>query len=489
MNRRVLASLIVVLLLSNLIIGLRHQDVSAADDKDKDSPYKNIELLTSVMEIIRKDYVDGEKLTYQDLTYAALKGMLNGLDPHSQFMEPVSFEEMKQETGGQFGGIGVVIGSKDGVITVISPMEDTPGFKAGLMPGDRIIRIEGKSTEKISLPDVVKQLRGTPGTKVTLTILRPKSREVKDLTIVRATIKVDSVKDAKLISDKIGYVRITQFNEPTSDELEKALLKLEKEGMTGLVMDLRNNPGGLLESAVDVAGKFLAKGDLVVFTEGRNPSVKNLYKVRENRTHPKYPIAVLINEGSASGSEIVAGALQDTKRAIIVGETSFGKGSVQSVLPLRDGSAIRLTTAKYYTPSKKVIHEHGITPDIIVPLSEEDWNSIVQQRGGFSEEEDESGKGGKEKDSKDSKEKPKDSSDAKDPKGEEPPAVEKAPEKAVIENVPAEKPPVTEKATSFDKAEPRKVIVRDLQLDRAVDLIKGINRYLQIKTEHTPTGK
>lgn len=426
------------LLIISILFGMQSPPLSAASD-EKDSAYKNIELLTRVMEIIRKDYVDGEKLSYQDLTYTALKGMLNGLDPHSQFMDPSSFNEMKQETGGQFGGIGVVIGLKDGVITVISPMEDTPGFKAGLLPGDKIIRIEGKSTEKIALPDAVKQLRGPPGSKVTITILHPKSREVKDVSLTRATIKVESVKDAKLISDKIGYIRIIQFNEPTSDEFEKALSQLEKDGLNGLVLDLRNNPGGLLESAVDICGKFLPKGELVVYTEGRNPSVKNQYCVRESNKHPKYPIAILINEGSASGSEIVAGALQDTKRAVIVGEASFGKGSVQSVLPLPDGSAIRLTTAKYYTPSKRVIHEHGITPDIIVPLSEEDWNQIMIQRS-----------------------------------------------QAAFETLDDKNPSSSSDSTNSqdDKKDVKsEKIVRDVQLDRAVDLLKGINSYVQQRSE------
>lgn len=434
MKRRLLVGVITAWLISNILLGFRVQSLTAANT-EKDSAYKNIEILTSVMEIIRKDYVDGEKLSYQDLTYGAMKGMLNGLDPHSQFMDPPSFDEMKSETGGQFGGIGVVIGVKDSIITIISPMEDTPGFKAGLLPGDKIIRIEGKSTEKMALPDAVKQLRGPPDSKVTLTILRSKNREVKDITITRANIKVPSVKDTKLLEDNIGYIRIVQFNEPTSEEFEKALQKLEKEGMKSLIVDLRNNPGGLLESAVDVAGKFLPRGELVVFTEGRNPTVKNMYRVRESKTHPNYPIAVLINEGSASGSEIVAGALQDTKRAIIVGETSFGKGSVQSILPLRDGSAIRLTTAKYYTPSKKVIHEHGITPDILVPLSEEDWSQVVAQRTPIP--------GGDEE----SKDKDKDK--------------------------------------SKESVEEKKAPVRDTQLDRAVDLLKGITTYLQLKNGKT----
>ncbi|MDD2709995.1 MAG: S41 family peptidase [Verrucomicrobiae bacterium] len=463
MNRRLLVSLVVVLIVSNVLLGLRMQSLSAAsDEKDKDSAYRNIELFTQVMEIVRKDYVDGEKLSYQDLTYSALKGMLNSLDPHSQFMEPSAYEEMKQETGGSFGGIGVVIGLKDGVITVISPMEDTPGFKAGLLPGDKIIRIEGKSTERMNLQDAVKQLRGTAGTKVAITILRSKNREIKDLVITRAVIKVESVKDGKIISDKIGYVRIVQFNEPTADEFEKNLQKLEKEGMEGLVIDLRNNPGGLLESAVDVVGKFLAKGELVVYTEGRDAALKTMYRVRSGRQHPKYPLAVLINEGSASGSEIVAGALQDAKRAVVVGETSFGKGSVQSVIPVRNNCAIRLTTAKYYTPSKKVIHEHGITPDIIVPMSEEDWNQVMLQRSqALIDAASEKG-GGKQ---------PKDGGAEKGGKGGK-----------------NEKSEPMDKTGKTDKTEKKgrenhenRSLVRDVQLDRAVDLLKGINVYMERK--------
>jgi carboxyl-terminal processing protease len=432
MKKRIVFPIIFILLCTNLILGIRLERLSAADEDEKDEAYKNIELFTSVMEIIRKDYVDGANLTYQDLVYSALKGMLNGLDPHSQFMEPNAYKEMKEETEGQFGGIGVVIGMKDSIITVISPIEDTPGFKAGLLPGDKIIRIEGKSTDKVSLTDAVKQLRGAPGTKVTLTLVRSKSNEVKEFTITRAIIKVESVKGAELINEKIGYVRITEFKERTAQEFEDALDKLEKQGMEGLVIDLRGDPGGLLESAVDVAGKFLAKGDLVVSTEGRNPSVKNLYRVRNNDQHPAYPIAILINAGSASGSEIVAGALQDTKRAVIVGETSFGKGSVQSVMPLRDGSAIRLTTAKYYTPSRKPIHEHGIVPDIVVPMSEEDWAQILRQRsqGKFGEDE--------EKDTD-------------------------KPEKA-----------------NDKKEQP----IRDVQLDRAVDLLKGVSVFMKHGSEH-----
>ncbi len=382
--KRVTIAVIVVLLGINLAIAARIYS-EASTKQDKDNPYAQMELITKVMELIRKEYVDGDKATYTNLTYGALKGMLNSLDPHSQFMDPGIYQDMKEDTEGKFGGIGIVISmSKEGFLTVVAPMEDTPGAKAGLLPGDRIIKIDGKVTEKLSLQEAVRQLRGDPGTKVTITMFRSKAKDpsdkIKDYSIERAEIKVDSVKDAKILSDGIGYVRITQFNDPTADEFEKALRKLEGQGMTALILDLRNNPGGLLESARRVASKFVRSGELIVSTEGRDPAQKSVYRSDSNKKRLNIPLVVLVNEGSASGSEIVAGALQDLKRAVLVGETTFGKGSVQSILQLPDGSAMRLTTAKYYTPSHKVIHEHGVTPDIIVPISEEDERKLFEQR-------------------------------------------------------------------------------------------------------------
>lgn len=382
--KRIAITVVVVLLGINLAIAARIY--SDAAKSEKDNPYAQIELITKVMELIRKDYVDSDKVAYTNLAYGALHGMLNSLDPHSQFMEPAAYQDMKDDTEGKFGGLGIVISmSKEGFLTVVAPMEDTPGARAGLLPGDRIIKIEGKMTDKMSLQDAVRQLRGDPGTKVTLSVYRQKaknpSEKIKDYTIERAEIKVESVKDAKIIEDGIGYVRITQFNEPTADEFEKALTKLEKQGMDALIIDLRNNPGGLLESARRIASKFVPSGKIIVTTEGRNPA-QNPPPYRADGRKPRldYPIVILVNNGSASGSEIVAGALQDLKRAVLVGETTFGKGSVQSILQLPDGSAIRLTTAKYYTPSHKVIHEHGVTPDIIVPISEEDERKLLEQR-------------------------------------------------------------------------------------------------------------
>jgi carboxyl-terminal processing protease len=393
--KRIGIGLIVVLLGLNLFVAARLYSEAAARP-DKDNPYAQMELITRVMELIRRDYADAEALSYRDLAYGALRGMLNSLDPHSQFMEPQAYSDMRGETEGKFGGLGIVISmSREGFITIVAPMEDTPGARAGLLPGDRIIKIEGKLTEKMSLQDAVRLLRGEPGTSVTITIFRQRAKDpadrVKDYTIERAVIRVESVRDARIIEDDIGYVRITQFNEPTTDDLERALTKLEARGMNALILDLRNNPGGLLEQARKVTSKFVPAGQLIVSTEGRDPSKRLLYKAERGKKRLNIPLVVLINNGSASGSEIVAGALQDLKRAVVVGETSFGKGSVQSIMQLPDGSAVRLTTAKYYTPSHKVIHEHGITPDIIVPISEEDERKLLEQRSraGLPPDEDE----------------------------------------------------------------------------------------------------
>jgi carboxyl-terminal processing protease len=386
MKRRLIYGVVVVGLTVNLLIGARIY-VATAQAAEKDSPYSSLELFSFVLEKVRKDYVDGQKLSYQDLVYGALKGMLNTLDPHSEFMEPEKYKELQNDTQGAFGGLGIVVSLKDNFVTVVAPMDDSPGFKAGIMSGDRIIRIDGMSTEKMSLPDAVKSLRGDPGTEVKISVFRPSSGQVQDFTLTRSVINIDMVKDIHgkkefpLGEDKIGYIRLVQFGEKTSDDLEQALTTLKKQGMQGLVLDLRWNPGGLLDQAVDVCEKFLPRGQLVVSTEGRNPT-QNSRRVANGRGDELHgmPVVVLINLGSASASEIVAGCLQDLKRGIVLGEKSFGKGSVQSILPLQDGSALRLTTAKYYTPSHKVIHEEGITPDIIVPMSELEDRDILLLR-------------------------------------------------------------------------------------------------------------
>jgi carboxyl-terminal processing protease len=427
MNRRAIYVFLAALLGLNLVLGAQIY-LYSANAAGKDDPYANIKLLTEVLEKVRQEYVDGGQLSYQELVYGALKGMLSTLDPHSEFLEPRKYEELKKDTQGEFGGVGIVITLKDKFLTVVAPMEDTPGFRAGIMSGDRIMKIDGKSTEKFLLEDAVKRLRGEPGTDVTLTMFRPSSAQVKEFKVTRAVVKVDTVKDLNgrrefpLGEDKIGYVRLTQFGEKTSSELDAALKVLQSQGMQALILDLRGNPGGLLEQAGQVAEKFVPRGTLIVSTEGRNSTQKSEYRARGSRSYYNQPMVVLVNGGSASASEIVAGCLQDlqpTTRAIIVGEQTFGKGSVQSILPLPDGSALRLTTAKYYTPSHKVIHEFGITPDIIVPMTEEEERDLFLSRvpGGLE---------------------------------------------------------------SLDEKDRERVSnARDAQLDRAMDLLKGINLYTQ----------
>lgn len=367
-----------LLLAANLMVGARLYQEDP-DANDREDAYEKMAVLTTVMQHIRKNYVDPEDTGYSELIYGALRGMLQSLDAHSQFLDPDMYADMKEDTSGQFGGLGIVISLKDGILTIVAPMEGTPGFEAGLLAGDRIIEIDGESSEGLSLPEAVKKLRGAPGSAVTLKILRG-DNEIEEVTIVREDIEVPSVKDAALLEDGIGYVRITQFNTPTADDLLEALEDLEGQGMRGLIIDLRNNPGGLLESAISVCQKFLQRGDLIVYTQGNDPARKTLFRARGRHRYPDLPLAILVNGGSASASEIVAGALQDHNRAILIGEKTFGKGSVQSVIGLDDGSAIRLTTAKYYTPSESVIHDRGIMPRIEVPMSPEQLRRLMLQR-------------------------------------------------------------------------------------------------------------
>ncbi|HEV3272479.1 MAG TPA: S41 family peptidase [Candidatus Methylacidiphilales bacterium] len=361
---------------------------SAAPAEKPDESYQYTLLFARVLQLIRQDYVDPDKVGYKDLTYAALRGMLASLDPHSQFLDEESFQDIQRETKGEFSGLGIVVGVKDGGIIILSPMEDTPGERAGLMPGDRILKIDGKNTEKMTLAAAEKALKGEPGEKARLTLLRPVAGApgggtVFEVVLTRETIRVSSVKDARLLpasmagQEKIGYVRIEEFGENTPDELDHALESLEQAGIEGLVIDLRNNPGGLLDSAVDVAGKFLPPNTVIVSTRGRTAEESEDFRARPQPVHPDYPIALLINGYSASGAEIVAGALKDLNRAILVGETTFGKGSVQTVQPLGNGVGLRLTMAKYYTPSKKTIQAVGVSPDIEVPISDTEERRII----------------------------------------------------------------------------------------------------------------
>lgn len=390
MKRRILYGILLGALAVNLFVGAQvyFANVQAAE---KDDALPNLRLFSTVLDRVRQEYVDGEKLSYQELIHGALKGMLSTLDPHSEFMEANKYDDLKKDTQGEFGGVGIVISMKDNYLTVVAPMEGTPGFKAGILTGDRIVKIDGKSTEKVSLNEAVKRLRGLPDTDVTLTTYRPSSGQFKDHVLTRAKIKVDTVKDINgrrefpLSEDKVGYIRLVQFGEATSGDLDDALRRLASAGAESLILDLRDNPGGLLDQAVQVCEKFLPAEQLIVSTEGRDSKTKAMYHGKGRGKHPALPIVVMVNNGSASASEIVAGCLQDCTaksvcKAIVVGEQTFGKGSVQNILPLQNGSALRLTTAKYYTPSHKVIHEKGITPDIIVPMSDEETRNIFLKR-------------------------------------------------------------------------------------------------------------
>src|SRR6516164_3479619 len=354
---------------------------------EEDNGYSQIAIFAKALELIRQDYVDENKTGYHDLVNAAMKGMLSSLDPHSQFMDPNDFRDMQDDTRSRFNGLGIEVSMKNGLPTVVTAMEDTPAAKAGILSGDQILRINGISTDKMDLQDAISVLRGPAGAKVTLTLLRPATKEIKEYALQRAEIKIQSVKGARLLEAeltgpfKIGYIRLIQFNEPTAEELSKALDDLQKQGMQALILDLRNNPGGLLNSAVDVCAQFLPPNTKVVSTQGRVASQQHDYSTSgAKKDRPNFPMAVLVNEGSASGAEIVCGALKDLHRAVLVGETTFGKGSVQNVMQLPDGSALRFTTAKYYTPSKQVIHGNGVTPNIRVPMSVEQERQLFVAR-------------------------------------------------------------------------------------------------------------
>ncbi|MCX5687212.1 MAG: S41 family peptidase [Candidatus Omnitrophica bacterium] len=366
--------IVLLLVIASFAVGITAHNMSFAEKQQEqqkqktDDLYKELELFSDAISVIRADYV--EEKTSKDLIYGALKGMLSSLDPYSQFMDPDTYSEMKVETEGEFGGIGIEITLKDDLLTIISPIDDTPAYKAGIKAGDKIVKIDGSTTKDLTLIDAVKKLRGKPGTNVTIIVLRESNKKLLEFTITRAIIKIASIKKAEILEPGIGYIRLTEFQENTPKDLSDALKKLEAENLKGLILDLRNNPGGLLDVAVDVGGKFIQEGKVIVSTKGRVETQNIEFKSKNKNNHLNYPMVILINGGSASASEIVAGALQDYKRAILLGTKSFGKGSVQTVVPMPDGSGIRLTTSKYFTPNGRSIHGLGIMPDIIVEYEE-----------------------------------------------------------------------------------------------------------------------
>lgn len=356
-------SLLVMLCLGAFIlIGIYNDSkVSAALDKNI---YKDIKTFNEVYDMVKKNYVD--EINSTTLIQGAINGMVKSLDPHSSFMTPELYKELEVETQGHFGGVGLEITLLKDILTVVSPIEDTPAFVAGIKSGDQIIRIDGKTTKDITIIEAVKKLRGPKDTKVTITIMREKMTTPKDITLTRAIIQVKSVK-VKKFEDHIGYIRIASFQEKTADDLRKALKEISEKStpMNGLVLDLRNDPGGLLTQAIEVSDVFLTTG-IIVSTRGRVKSMETKTMAKYDGNEITCPIVVLVNEGTASAAEIVAGALQDNGRALIMGTQTFGKASVQTVIPLEDGSALKLTTARYYTPKGRSIQAEGIKPDIIV---------------------------------------------------------------------------------------------------------------------------
>jgi len=365
-----IVSVILLVFLLGITIGLSRSHKASARSNNI---YEELKVFTDVLGLLQKEYVEETKSN--ELMYGAIKGMLETLDPHSAFMPPNMYKEMQEETKGRFEGLGIEITIKEGILMVVSPIEDTPAFKAGIMAGDQILKIDGDSTKNLTLMDSVKRLRGPKGTQVTITIMREGFTKPREFTLTRDVIPVRSVRH-ELLEKQYGYIRLSQFQEKTEGELDKALKALEEESkgsMKGLVLDLRNNPGGLLDQAVKVADRFIESG-LIVSMEGRREDQKMKFFAHSQGTIARYPLIVLVNGGSASASEIVAGAIQDHGRGILVGTQTFGKGSVQTIFPLKDGSGLRLTTARYFTPNGRSIQAKGIIPDILVKpaLSEEE---------------------------------------------------------------------------------------------------------------------
>ncbi len=341
------------------VIGFYSDSRVAAVDQDT---YKNLKVFNEALDIIDKNYV--EKVDPKSVMQGAINGMVKSLDPHSTYLTSDMYKELQTETRGSFGGIGIEITILNDVLTVVSPIADTPAFIAGIKSGDQIIKIDDKSTKGMSILEAVKKLRGPENTQVKMTIMRKDLAQPKDFTITRAVIKIKSVKH-KIYEGRIGYIRVSSFQEKTSEELRKSLIEIEKDAkpLIGIVLDLRNDPGGLLDQAVKVSDAFLKSGTIVSI-KGRVKNLESRFAARDDGNEPACPMVVLVNEGSASASEIVAGALQDNGRAIVLGTQTFGKGSVQTVIPFEDGSAMKLTTAKYYTPKGKSIQAEGITPDV-----------------------------------------------------------------------------------------------------------------------------
>ncbi len=350
----------------SLVLAVNFVHQVAAKETALGDSYRHLKIFTDVLALVRKNYVN--EVDVKELVEGAVKGMLSSLDPHSGYLTTDMYKELQVETKGEFGGLGIEITVKDGLLTVVTPIEDSPAFRAGVQAGDQIIKIGEEFTKDLTLIDAVKKMRGPKGTPVTISVHREGVRDLIPITVIRDIIHVDSVR-SRTLEKGFGYIRLAQFQEGSASEFKSALKEITTEsgerGLQGLVIDLRNNPGGLLTQAIRVADIFLTDG-VIVYTDGRLESQKQKYYAHNDGIEAEFPMVVLVNGGSASASEIVAGALQDHERAVILGTQSFGKGSVQTILPMENGSALRLTTALYYTKSGRSIQAQGIKPDIVV---------------------------------------------------------------------------------------------------------------------------
>jgi carboxyl-terminal processing protease len=441
----VVGPMIALALLCGVVIGKGWERTGHAGET-----YEELKTFSEVLNQVQKHYVDETKP--KDLIQGAIRGMLSTLDPHSAYMTPEMYKEMQVETRGEFGGVGIQIGVKDNRLAVIAPIEGTPAYRAGIKAGDFIIKVNDDSTKDLTLMDAVQKMRGPKGSKVNLTIQRDGTADPLVFTLVRDTIKIESVK-SKVI-DNLGYVRLTQFQEATGRDLSKAIKQFKEQKVQGTILDLRNNPGGLLTAAVDVSEQFLPSGKLVVYTKSREGK-KDEWFAKSKDQLEDLPVIILVNEGSASASEIVAGALQDWGRAVVVGTTSFGKGSVQTILALGDGSGLRLTTAKYYTPKGRSIQSTGITPDIVVKLP---TPVLAKASEGKPAEKDAEVKGGKPPTGKDAS-----------------PLNGKAPEETSPKNG---TPPQSLSAEAGGELS----LEQDVQLQKAVELLKSWKIFKELKS-------
>jgi carboxyl-terminal processing protease len=362
-----------------LLVGLAVAPLRLNAQTNPDDTYAKIKILSLVLHEIQQKYVEDQQA--ESLIYGAIKGMVETLDPHSSFLTPDEMKEFQIETRGNFTGVGIEIAMEDGMLTVVSPIEGTPAFRAGIEAGDKIMKVDGESTQDLSLVEAVRLIRGPKGSTVVLSVQREGVDELLDISIVRDVIPLRSVR-SEILEKGYGYLRVSNFQGDTSDKTEQALLDLQSQSgpLKGLILDLRNNPGGLLDQSVRVADLFLKKGGMIVYTKGKIEEQNMEFKAEQSEVAKNYPIVILVNEGSASASEIVAGALQDQNRAIVLGAKTFGKGSVQTIIPLPDGSGLRLTTARYYTPSGRSIQATGIEPDVVVPGRLSNSGNVVREK-------------------------------------------------------------------------------------------------------------